>query len=785
MEDYVIAILLLIFIILVIKYSTTKSQYYPSTPQADYTPSFQYIGQDIATADLTDTTKVIVGNSGDNLLGRLQLNNFMWASSTPNATTVTIGSSSIAINTIWGIRKELKIGGSGDVQYLLGTAGAGSNPTLLASLTGPTPEIIDTFLDTSVNPNVSYAIPKYILIKKSTVTPINQCHPSSTFNSSSQQCVCNAGYYGTGDVTNTGSGSSGCNLCPSGYYCTGGTSSAACPVDKNYSVSGSVGSSACGLQCLSTANGGTITAATTSSAAICYCNPGYGFSTVQASGSLYYQNVCAGCLAGYSLATSSSASSTCPACSSGYFQPNANQTSCPICPGGSSTNGVNSAAIACPTCAVGKYSPAGGGAVTCINCRNGQYQPNSGQTSCSTCAAGKYSPATDSPVTACSICAAGTYSSASAYTCTACSSGSWANSGSAQCTPWAGATQLAGYLGTGSTGACQPGTYGVAGGTCSPCPVGTYNNTPGVSACTPCPQGQYQSTTGQTACSQCPGAYSTTGTGASSSASCQLLNCAANQYASASVCVSCPPAQTSPLGSTLLTQCVTPVNCVGGYTNRTSTGTCPSCAYPAGTTTTVAATYTWATSTAAVGTGSCPTGSTSAGSYSCSPSTCAAVACVGSWALTSTAVCPTDCGLPPSRRDRGYTWTTTTSASYGGSCPSTASNSSTSTTPNECTSTPACNVNCRGIYQLTNYGSCPNQCGVNAASPRADLYTWSTSTPKSGNGTACPPATSTASVTNACGTTACCEFGTYVGNTGAARCCTGMYDNENGAYTCM
>ena len=155
MEDYVIAILLLIFIILVIKYSTSKSTYYPSTPQADYTPSFYNIGSDISVADLTNTARVLPGNTGDNLLGRLQLNSIVWPS---NAGTVTINGTTVNVNTIWGWRKELKVGGGGAVWYLLGPASATNNPTSLSAPLDPThtPNIIDNFIDTTVTPNVTY-----------------------------------------------------------------------------------------------------------------------------------------------------------------------------------------------------------------------------------------------------------------------------------------------------------------------------------------------------------------------------------------------------------------------------------------------------------------------------------------------------------------------------------------------------------------------------------------------------------------------------------------------------
>jgi len=498
MDQYLLFVLLVIVVLLIFRRSS--STYFPGTPQEDITPQFTSIGQDVTAESLTNTTYVLSQNAGDNLLGRLALNNLLWTNG--GTGSVTINGTSVSLSSIWGVRKQLAIGGAGNVWYILNAPQMG----------GPTPSIIDTYTD-SQTPPVSWAIPQFVLIKKSKVYPTLQCADNSTATDTG--CVCNAGYYGTGDTLDTGGAALGCNLCPAGYYCPGGANWTLCPTNANYSVSGSVTSSACGLQCVTTANGGTQTSASTNSAAVCYCNPGVAFSTVKNASSSYYQNACLGCFAGYSLSGSSTTPTSCSACGPGYFQKDPNATSCPICAAGKSTQGVSSAATSCVDCLAGSVGPADG-TVDCINCNSGSYVATAGQTQCQTCAGGNYSGPTGLQ-TQCAQCGAGTYSLTGASQCTNCGSGSWANPGATSCITWAGVSQLNAYAGTG--GACTAGQYGLAGGGCGSCSSGQTSlpGSIGISACyIPCAAAGSKvataATTSSGAVCQCVAGYAGTGT---------------------------------------------------------------------------------------------------------------------------------------------------------------------------------------------------------------------------------------------------------------------------------
>lgn len=256
MEQYLLFVLLGIVVILIIKRSF--SNYYPSTPADDYTPKIyqDYLSKDVENP--SDTTYIIPGNPNDKNLTRLAINNFIWDSSG----NVTINGTTYPTSSIWGYRKQLTIGGGGGVWYILMSHKIGGLDR--------TPPIIDTYVDTD---SANWAIPQFVLVKKSQVSPIIECATNAVYDATSLQCVCKAGYWGTGDPNATGGNPLGCNICPVGSYCLGGASQTACPTGT--SIQGAISQNACGPDCTPANPGGKKIAATTSSAAVCQCIAGY------------------------------------------------------------------------------------------------------------------------------------------------------------------------------------------------------------------------------------------------------------------------------------------------------------------------------------------------------------------------------------------------------------------------------------------------------------------------------------------------------------------------------
>jgi hypothetical protein len=145
------------------------------------------------------------------------------------------------------------------------------------------------------------------------------------------------------------------------------------------------------------------------------------------------------------------------------------------------------------------------------------------------------------------------------------------------------------------------------------------------------------------------------------------------------------------------------VPCEGSWTSPP----CPTaCGTPAST-----PSKTWTMTTPAQNGGSCPnTGP--APTYSCPATPGCAVPCVGSW---TSPPCPTACGTPASTPSK--TWTMTTPAQNGGSCPNTGPAPTYS-----CPSTPACTVPCGGEW--SQWSGCPS-CGTTSTS-HTRSRTWTT-----------------------------------------------------------
>ena len=131
------------------------------------------------------------------------------------------------------------------------------------------------------------------------------------------------------------------------------------------------------------------------------------------------------------------------------------------------------------------------------------------------------------------------------------------------------------------------------------------------------------------------------------------------------------------------------VDCVGSWTSPP----CPiACGTPAST-----QSQTWSMTTLAQYGGSCPNTGT-APTYSCPAREPCSVNCVGSW---TSPPCPIACGTPASTPSQ--TWSMTTPAQYGGSCPNTG------TAPTySCPAREPCAVDCSGgNWSYT----CPTHCG--------------------------------------------------------------------------
>ena len=161
--------------------------------------------------------------------------------------------------------------------------------------------------------------------------------------------------------------------------------------------------------------------------------------------------------------------------------------------------------LECETCPVGKYEEESG----CVQCPNGYFQDQTGQSSCSecpngfatygtsglscsTCPTGRFSSTPEQKTSYCVYCLAGKYADVEASSsCSNCLSGKYTDTpGQSACTT------------------CPVGKYAQAGGSssCMSCLSGKYTDTPGQSACTTCPAG-YESTAISTSCTDtddCP-----------------------------------------------------------------------------------------------------------------------------------------------------------------------------------------------------------------------------------------------------------------------------------------
>ena len=137
----------------------------------------------------------------------------------------------------------------------------------------------------------------------------------------------------------------------------------------------------------------------------------------------------------------------------------------------------------------------------CIECADGKYQDERGQTDCKTCSAGLY-PTNGN---ACAKCASGKYQDIGGGTCKDCAAGKHQDEyGQSTCKDCA-AGKHQNQDGQGTCKSCIHGTYQdqYGKGTCKDCAAGEYQDEYGQSTCKDCVSGEYQDQNQQTACKGC------------------------------------------------------------------------------------------------------------------------------------------------------------------------------------------------------------------------------------------------------------------------------------------
>ncbi|KAG2432705.1 hypothetical protein HYH02_006688 [Chlamydomonas schloesseri] len=192
------------------------------------------------------------------------------------------------------------------------------------------------------------------------------------------------------------------------------------------------------------------------------------------------------------------ASSACLPCPRGWTS-DEGSGSCTICPAGYLIPTSGLFAGYCVPCAKNTFSSvAGFSGAACQPCPSQQFAVH-GSTSCAACPPGRYiaSSTADAPtdefIGDCVDCALNTYSDKpGSRSCKGCPAGTTAEPGSSSCT-----VCPAGYYLQSSGG------YSWLPATCEPCPEGYYGTTTGANTCSKCPFGS-TSDPGATSCYLCP-----------------------------------------------------------------------------------------------------------------------------------------------------------------------------------------------------------------------------------------------------------------------------------------
>ena len=223
----------------------------------------------------------------------------------------------------------------------------------------------------------------------------------------------------------------------------------------------------------------------------------------------------------------------CVRCSKGTYNPSLNSTICTSCPEHSDTGSAGESALTACTCNAGHAGSDGG---PCLACVAGSYKAVSGNSSCAACPANTFS---GGAAAACDPCPANSSSApgaAAVFECLCAPGYQWTG---AHCAPCGGG------LFKGSTGNVER---------CTVCELGTYTDTVASASCLPC-RAHSESISSRREC-VCSAGYFTEGA--------ECVACPVHTYqqsTNASECVACDENAQSPAASDRLAAC----HCNAGY----------------------------------------------------------------------------------------------------------------------------------------------------------------------------------------------------------------------------
>ncbi|XP_030841845.1 major surface trophozoite antigen 11 [Strongylocentrotus purpuratus] len=225
----------------------------------------------------------------------------------------------------------------------------------------------------------------------------------------------------------------------------------------------------------------------------------------------------------------------CVDCIEGEYQPEPGQIECLLCPNGTISN--TTSAEQCMPCAKGTVQPVEGETV-CEDCEPGYFANKTGLLNCYTCPNGTFSNTTASHN--CTKCPPGHFQPDGGATgCEICEPGSAAlSAGSLKC-EFCKTGFFSNKSGSTYCFPCPPGKIADEPGlvNCTNCPIGHFQPSAGESGCMECMQGAYCNHTGCSVCEECPGGMEAKRTGADNCTLCDPGFSKAS--ASTSLCAQC------------------------------------------------------------------------------------------------------------------------------------------------------------------------------------------------------------------------------------------------------